>query len=187
MGRWSNNPDIVEETRCLSLKELLGYGYFQKGQKVSGVISWSGGSRISVTSYSQLRMELKYTLTRTDKEINYSVRLVLRPSNLGVGEILFFVCPNTLEACRKLYLPSGQKYFLSRKAFPELIYDSQISNKRLRFFEKMFRYERKIEEIYEEGFRPFYNGKKTRKHLLIEKYSNKGFNSCDARELAMLG
>lgn len=186
MGRWSNYPDIVEETRCLCLKELLGYGYFQYDKKVSGVLTWSSGAAISLISHSQTRLDLSYTITRTNEEVKYSVRLVLRPSNLGVGEILFFVCPNSLKACRKLYLPSSQRYFLSRQAFPNLYYDSQLANKRLRVFDKMFRNERKIEELYKAGFRPYYNGKKTRKHLLIDKYSKKGFSPQEVRELAML-
>lgn len=186
MGRWSNYPDIIEETKCLSIKELKGYGYLQKGRQVSGVISWTSGSSIRVSTYSELRMDLSYKLSRSSEEVKYSVRLILRPSNLGKGEILFFVCPKTLEACRKLYLPSGQKYFLSRKAFPKFYYDSQLANKRLRVFDKMFRYERKVEEVCKKGFRPYYKGQKTRKQKMIEAYQNRGFTSSDVRDLAML-
>jgi len=76
-----------------------------------------------------------YTYNESQK-VNYKVRLITRPSNLGNGLMWFFVCPNTRKVCRKLHLNSG--YFLHRTAFSDVYYEKQLQSKTWRGWEKAF-------------------------------------------------
>lgn len=46
--------------------------------------------------------------------INYKVKLVSVPSNLGIGKIWYFFCPYVKKRCRVLY--SVDQYFSHREA-----------------------------------------------------------------------
>lgn len=107
--------------------------------------------------------------SQTEESINYKLQIVYIPSNLGKGEILYFVCPNTGKHCRKLY--HNSKYFLHREAFNHLYYQKQIESKKSRrlisLLDKKFIKDEVIEEQYKKHFKPHYNDKPTKRYQNI--------------------
>lgn len=91
------------------------------------------------------------------------------PSNLGNGDIWYFLCPVTKKRCRKLYSIGG--YFLHREAFNSCMYESQTHSKYYRSLDKrfggVFKQERLYEELYSKHFKKFYNGKPTKRYIKI--------------------
>lgn len=160
----------IESCKTVSITKLKEWGYLDNGIK-SGVITWSISgevtSRIGIKSnINQHRKFITLDYTQDGEGINYNVHLTSVPSNLGKGEIFYFVCPNTGKQCRKLYHCS--KYFLHREAFSYLYYEKQIESKKTRelhsIFDKAFLKDEVYEEQYKKHFKTHYNGKPTKRY-----------------------
>jgi hypothetical protein len=110
-----------------------------------------------------------------DEPRKYKVDLISIPSNIGKGLIWYFVCPNTLKRCRKLYLIDG--YLLHREAFKSCMYESQTlskSNRDLcRVLNPYFKSESLYEELYQKNFKRTYAGKPTKRYLKIMEHIQK--------------
>ena len=83
----------------IELSYLLKNGYIQKDRIASAQLSWTDDSSIGFEScYTEndSYIRLKYTNTSYhDDEVtkhDYKIQLVTVPSNLGKGEVLYFVC-----------------------------------------------------------------------------------------------
>jgi hypothetical protein len=170
MGRYGNYPTTVEDCLYLSIKKLKEWNYLNYLGTKSGTINWSRNGEhyasigISVTSNNfETFIILDYKSNGEPR--NYKVQIISKPSNLGKGEVLYFVCPTTKKHCRKLYLHSG--YFLHREAFSGLMYSKQLESKRSRSITKVFDACFISDDIYEERYKKYfkthYNGKETKR------------------------
>ena len=140
MGRYGNYPTTVEDCKTISISKLKEWNYLTTGER-SGVINWSRNGqetgRISIeVVFNQYVKYIMLDYQTNGKPIRYKVNIESIKSNLGKGEILYFVCPETNKLCRKLYLNSG--YFLHRTAFKDLIYSKQVESKKNRDLLKLF-------------------------------------------------
>lgn len=170
MGRYANYPTTVENCLYLSIKKLKEWDYLTNNGTKSGTISWSRNG----TPHSKIDIKV----TRNDFETfmildykangepkNYKVEIISKRTNLGKGEILFFVCPTTGKLCRKLLLRNG--YFLHREAFKGLMYAKQLESKKNRDLFKIFDACQLSDEVYEQRFKKYfkthYNGKETKR------------------------
>lgn len=176
MGRWGTNPTTVNDLRSFDINFLSRFDYLKTNSFKGGSIVWtsSNGNRNSIgiaakTNSVDGYLILNYTHDKTN-EINYQIQLITRPSNLGKGLIWFFVCPFTGKVCRKLHLING--YFQHRTAKPDLMYSKQLESKKWREWSKIFGSECTDDlyrELYSKYFKPFYNGKITKRHARILK------------------
>jgi len=155
----------------LSIKKLKEWDYLTYNGTKSGTISWSRNGvphsniGISVTKNNfETYIVLDYKTNGEPR--NYKVKIISKSSNLGKGEILYFVCPNTKKQCRKLYLHSG--YFLHREAFNGLMYQKQLESKNNRDLGKIFDACYLSDDVYEERYKKYfkthYNGKETKRY-----------------------
>lgn len=131
MGRYSTGAISTNECRKIKMSYLLENGLLKKGARVSGVISWTDESRISIICQNnhegnEKYIRLLYTNTDRDgnkKEYDYRVNITSIPSNLGKGEVLYFICPITYKRCRVLYGGAyGSPIYKSREAYSHRIY-----------------------------------------------------------------
>ena len=141
-----------------------------------GVLSWSRNGkstgRISIHVNTQneipyIELDYKYN----DKPRNYKISLVSIPSNLGKGEIWYFLCSQTNKQCRKLYSVGG--YFLHREAFKYCMYECQTKSKHYRRFAKTIGVYYEVDKIFKQinskHFKTQYAGKPTKKYLKLWK------------------
>jgi hypothetical protein len=163
----------VENCNTVSITKLKEWGYLNNGVK-SGVIKWSisgeVNSRIGIKSTILEHVKyITFAYTQNGESINYNVRLISIPSNLGKGEILYFVCPTTGKRCRKLYRNS--KYFLHREAFRYLYYEKQNESKKNRrlisILDKVYLKDEVYEQQFKKHFKTHYNGKITKRYQKI--------------------
>ncbi|WP_165425780.1 hypothetical protein [Flavobacterium sp. XN-5] len=170
MGRYANYPTTVEDCLTLSIKKLKEWNYLNFLGTKSGTITWSRNGEkhssisISVTNNSfEMYATLDYKCN--GEPTKYKVEIIGKPSNLGKGEVFYFVCPITKKHCRKLYLHSG--YFYHREAFKSLMYSKQIESKKNRDLFKIFEASQLSDEIYEERYKKYfkthYKGKETKR------------------------
>lgn len=149
-------------------------GYLQPDQQKSGTITWSTNevkkASISIRSntyHVQPYVELDYKCE--GEPVKYQVKMVCIPSNLGVGVVWYFLCPETNKRCRKLYSISG--YFLHREAFKDCMYECQTKSKSHRKMDKRFaayfKSDELHEELYSKHFKKTYAGKPTKRYLRI--------------------
>ena len=124
MGRYANYNTTVDDSLYLSIKSLKEWNYFNFGTR-SGTIDWSRNGvktasiSIQITNtFNERYINLDYK--SNGEPIRYRIDIISKTSNLGKGEILYFVCPSTGKYCRKLILSGG--YFLHRCAFNGLLY-----------------------------------------------------------------
>jgi hypothetical protein len=123
-GRWREKTP-VEDCLSLSVEKLQRNGLFRAGVNAAGSIGWMNtttGKEFSAIGYEVSTLDtfawlsVHYTLTRTGESVDYRVRLTASPLPWG-GIRWSFLCPNTNcgRACRKLYLPSGARFFACRR------------------------------------------------------------------------
>ena len=178
MGRYGNYPKTVEDCKTISISKLKEWNYLTYGKK-SGIISWITNNVV----HSSISIEVTFTdeqrfiildYKTNDNEIRYKVQIESLPSNLGKGEVYYFVCPSTGKLCRKLFFESS--YFLHRTAFRYLMYQNQLESKKNRELFKIFNASFVPDKVYEERYKPYfkthYNGKPTKRFLRLEKRIN---------------
>jgi hypothetical protein len=177
MAKVPTFPPLFDNALQMDIQTLKKFDYLKAGQIKRGVFTWSrkgtttGEISIQVnTEFDHYELTLKYSFKNEPRE--YSVQIVKKPSNLGKGEVPFFICPKTGLLCRKLYLMDG--YFYHRKAFNGAMYLKQTDSAKVRFFVQRFGLLFERFEIYQQlnqkHFKKEYRGKPTKKYLkLCEK------------------
>lgn len=177
MGRNSTGALTTTEISRIELSYLLKKGYIQKGKHITAPLSWTNGSWISIESkYTEEEhyLRLKYILTdsRDGKatELDYKITLYAKPSNLGKGEVLYFVCPRSGNLCRILYRAYGSLKWKCRQAYScRIYYPIQTSSKMSKYNDRYWEAERALEKMYQERATSTYRGKPTRRALRIER------------------
>lgn len=170
----STFPTLYNQVHQLSISNLKEWEYLKHIKTAMGTIKWSSNGNetasISITvctSKENPFAQLDYSYNKT--HLNYKVKLVSIPSNLGKGRIWYFLCPKTNLRYRILYLING--YFYHRNAFKNGIYESQVFSKNLRLMDKTlgvyFGVEKLYTELYKKNFKRYYAGKPTKRYLKI--------------------
>jgi len=144
-----------------------------------GVITWSRhgevvssiGALVNTLNPDNMYLELEYT--SNDEAVKYQIPLVVKTSNLGKGEVWFFIFPITKKLCRKLH--GVGKHYLHRSAFRGWMYESQTYSKRFRKNVPYLNAKYSEEHPYKKHFKKFYKGKPTKRYLKcieIERMAN---------------
>ncbi|MEP6466164.1 MAG: hypothetical protein ABJB05_07645 [Parafilimonas sp.] len=180
MAKPATYPTLFDECKTVSISFLKINGYLKPDQWKIGTITWSRGEgehkritgSISVEVNTDTKspfIELQYK--KNDKPVKYRVQLVSIPSNIGKGVVWYFLCPNTGNRCRKLYL--ADTYFLHRLAVRGCMYEKQTyshKNKMLyRSWDKLFCIDKVYEQIYGKHFKKQYAGKPTKRYIKLWK------------------
>jgi hypothetical protein len=179
MPRLSNYPITYEDCKSIEIKILKKNNYLQSNQLNECIIRWyineetTGKMKLIVNTLSaNPYIELIYTLN--EEGIQYKVQLIKEKSNLGIGEIWYFICPFTNKRCRKLYLLN--KYFSHRNRFKGVFYEKQLLSKSNRkilgLFNKVNHINDAIEETNSKHFRRYYNKAKTKRLIKLRKIIN---------------
>jgi hypothetical protein len=174
MARHKTFPTLFDELIFISITKIKEWGYLNHNQCKTGTLTWSRNSNktacidIKVNTYEDCYIELEYKFR--DEPVNYKVSLVKIPSNLGKGDIWYFVCPNTGKYCRKLFLIG--KYFLHRKSAKGFYYEKQTYSKRNRNLYRKYKYLTANDKISKPYFKAFYNGKPTKRYLKLMNLVN---------------
>ena len=175
MPRYSNFPTLIDELRNFSISDLKKLGYFKKDAFISGTMNWLNRydevtSSISLAvNNSDFNTYLELDYKCNGEKFNYKVEIVFLPSNLGKGNVKYFVCPFTYKRCSKLHLINGK--FMHRSALINPLYSKQVESKRWRQWDKLcgahFELENAYEKLYRKGFTRYYNGKPTKRYQKV--------------------
>ena len=176
MGRYSSFPTLFDSVLQVSITKLKERGYLEPGVYKGGTLTWSrnGNKTASIgitvdmaSAPPYIELDYKYG----DEPRKYRVRLVSVPSNLGDGEVWYFMCPHTGKRCRILYSVGG--WFLHREAHKGVYYDSQVQSKETRNYMRvvgpLFKVDRLYEEMYKPYFKRYYAGVPTKRYARIQK------------------
>lgn len=176
MGRSASFRDNFNDLLKFSLADLKRHGYMVGWHSASLTWSRNGNKRGTINIGVNLNcikpgnyIQLDYTVD--GQPMSYRIELLQLPSNLGKGQVWYFICPLTGERCRTLYQVG--KYFASRKAQPETLYECQMYSKYYRWLDKTFGPELKLDNLYDEVYKRFakkhYRGKPTPKMKKVLK------------------
>ena len=159
MGRYKTGAETTAGTRRIELSYLLKKRLLRKWEIGPFTLSWNDNrgnptGSISIIphyrdgeAYIVLQYSVTVRATGEKKEYNYRIYLVEKPSNLGRGSVLYFVCPQTGNPCRILYQAYGSDIFKSRGAYSyRLYYPLQVSSKLEIYTEKYFSLEKLLDE-----------------------------------------
>ena len=181
MGRHSTGAITTGEIHRIELSYLLKKRMIRKNCNLSGTISWTDGSSIgfeSGFSNGEGYLRLVYTLTsRSDGEVthhDYKIGLTSIPSNLGKGEVIYFICPYTGKRAKILYRCYGSKTWKSRMAYKNKIYyESQTCSKLWYHDIRFWSIEKELERVYKLSRKKTYKGKETRLRKRIQTLETK--------------
>ncbi len=174
MGRYSTGAIETDSACRIEMSYLLKNGFLQKGKTISWRMSWTGGSNISITGSNTPAgkyIRLQYTLTEregTAHEYDYKIMITSVPSNLGKGEVLYFICPVSGKRCRILYKAYGYHKWKSREAYQNRLYypgqrSSKLERHPVRYFiiQNSKRYKELLSKMYGKHSKLTYKGKPT--------------------------
>jgi hypothetical protein len=180
MGRRSTGSMTTNVACRIELSYLLKKGYIVKGRRLNRILGWTNGSNISIeTNYTDEKyIWLRYTNTNisTNEKTDYDYKIYLHeaPSNLGKGNVLYFICPSDGHYCRILYKCYGSPIWKSRLAYRNRIYYlSQVGSKLDRFNDRFWQIDGKLKTLQEKAVKSQYKGKKTRLIQRIEWLENR--------------
>jgi hypothetical protein len=177
MGRNSTGSITTGEALRIELSYLIKKGLVKKGCQIAATMEWTNGSRISIESdfrKDEYWLRLIYTLTdNTNEKYNYDYKIYFcrQPSNLGTGDILYFICPESGERARILYKCYGSHKWKHRKAYRNRIYyKSQISSKLDYWNDRYWQLEDRIKKLESEHRnQTYYKGESTKFALKLFK------------------
>jgi len=188
-------PTLFDNVLQISITKLKEWGYLNPEQIINSTITWSSNGEkiasisIQVNTYGSFPcITLDYK--SNGEPINYKINLVSIPSNLGKGEIWYFLCSHTNKRCRKLYLIGN--HFLHRTALLNGMYDCQTKSKKWRFIESVygsyFDLDKLYQKLYSKHFKKFYAGKPTKRYLrLIQQIQRaEGISPCEIEKLYLM-
>lgn len=192
MARGYRTAYTTSECKRVELSYLLKAGLIVKGATVTGgVLNWTdqAGHKVGSigidTKYTvkEKYIRLHYTITTSQgerRDLDYKIELYPLPSNLGLGEVLYFVSPMGGGLCRILYLAYGSEKFMSREAYRglwgrriRLYYPLQISSRISRYNDRYFNLEKQLKELNKMRATDTYKGVKTRRADRIERLQDK--------------
>jgi hypothetical protein len=184
MGRDSTGAWTTDECLRIELSYLLKTKYLVRGRITTGSLAWryngnpSGTINILsswLTGEGQ-RPYIRLTYTTTDRATGVkedrddTVYLEARPSNLGKGEVLYFICPSSGQRCRILYKAYGSRIWKSRTAYQNRIYyPTQKSSKRNISNDRYWQLESQIDKLTGKRRPGTYRGKLTKRALRLKR------------------
>lgn len=170
MGRYTTGYISTGQAMRIELNYLFKKGYIKKNCHISGSLSWNNGNSINIeTIYTneEKYILLKYTNTSWEgekKHIETKIQLFAIPSNLGKGEVLYFICPQSGRLCRILYKCYGSLIFKCRRAYSiRIYYSTQMQSKHFYYNEKYFQVEKMLNKLESERRSYYYKGKPTKR------------------------
>jgi hypothetical protein len=169
-------PPLFDEVYQFSVSQISRAGYLNPGRLAQGVLNFKSNGRVAgrISFLADTRDERPYI--ELDYQSNgeprrYKVYLVNVPSNLGRGNVWYFLCPKTWKRCRKLYCVGG--YFLHREAFRGCMYDCQTRARKHRDWDKLIGPYFELEELYlrlgKKNLKRTYAGKPTKTFLQLKR------------------
>ncbi|HQN92825.1 MAG TPA: hypothetical protein PLQ09_01785 [Prolixibacteraceae bacterium] len=176
MAKLPTNPVLFDEVMKLTINDLKRLGYLTGRQQ--GNILWTrnGEERGSISIYVHIYNEQPHIILNykfRDQPREYKIYFTTVKSNLGKGEILYFICPETGFRCRTLYLLNG--YFLHRKACTHGMYSGQTQSKAwgyAKYVDLLLKIDDLNELINKKHFKRKYYGKPTRRYLYLTRKIN---------------
>jgi hypothetical protein len=172
---------IKEELLKLDLSMLLMHGVIRKNKRTSGLIALTGISDINYMSvYNQEEKYIKLIYDNSKDHLigNYHydqmIELTTVQSNLGKGEVIYFICPVTKQKARILFWNPDDNLWESRFAFEYgFYYKSQLCNK-LSYHEDMYwSFEEQLLRLNHLSQKEHYKGKPTRLKQRINNLESK--------------
>lgn len=159
----------------LDINGLFREGYIKKDKLTWGTITWTSRFRSDSTIrfeciYSDFSKNFRviYDFGSNHKEVkhyDYYIGITVIKSNLGKGEVPYFICPVTNTKCRILYLSYETLMFCSRKAFgKKFFYECQIQSKRWYANERYHKITDELEKLSKRRIHSVYAGIETKRY-----------------------
>lgn len=182
MGRNRTGAWTTGECLKIELSLLLKAGYLVRGKQTYRSLNWTCNDEPSgtigiVSSWptdgARPSIRLTYTITHNrtgeQEKRDDTVYLEARPSNLGKGEVLHFICPSSGQRCRILYKGYGCPIWKSRQAYQNRIYyPTQKCSKLDYFHTRYWELDRQIKALQTPKRRSkTYRGKPTRRAIQL--------------------
>lgn len=185
MGRKSTGAYTTRECKRIELSYLLKQRLFPVAGEHYFILSWDNTDRILVkacNSVTEKYLELTYTITNwhdnRKTDYHYRIEITPVPSNLGKGEVYYFLCPTTKQMCRVLYMAYGSGIWQSRQAYSQRIYyPMQQCSKLDRYNTKYWALDRRLFEGRRKRVNATYKGQRSKTSIQRERLLNQ---YCDA-------
>lgn len=183
MGRNSTGAFTTMECRKLNINWLFKNGYINQGTIRQGQLSWTDESTAVFEScYTETEKWFRISYTITDRhgtktDLDYKIQITTIPSNLGKGEIKYFVCPESGKRARILFMAYGNHKYAHRDWYLErhnlrLYYRTQQVSKtdynNTRYFNLKKRIDELETELNKKHRKRTYNGKPTKEHEKLQ-------------------
>lgn len=177
MGKPSIGVWSAKECRKLNINWLIKNGYIRRGAITQGQMSWTDESTAGFEckcTGAEKWFRIYYTITNrqgTKTKLDYKIQITTVPSNLGKGEVLYFVCPESGKRARVLYSAYRHPKYLHRDWYLErynvrIYYTTQQCSKRDYYNDRYHDLRKQVEKLENELFvkhrKALYRGKPTK-------------------------
>ena len=163
---------ILNDALRLTIADIKKLGYLQPNRIRSGIVRWGEGLatiRIA-TDTRTVDPHIEFDYTKQGRELSYRLKLVPKPSNLGIGTVWYFRCAVSGKLCRVLYSIGDR--FVHRAAYSGVMYDCQVKSRKWRelqhFYGPMLKAEREEGYFFKPYHKTHYRGRPTRRYRRIQ-------------------
>ncbi len=162
MGNYNTiGAEITSRCSRLDLRVMLRYGQIKNGCRIVGSIEWTFGGSVSYISDctgTTKYLRLMYTCKNRNGEtiqMDYCITIDTVPSNLGKGELLYFVCPKSNKRALVLYDAYGSQIYAHRDWYKDaygmsILYNSQQTSKQWYANTRYFYVKREVDSLKEQ-------------------------------------
>lgn len=170
MGRYTTGALTTSEVLKLDINELKRSGRLIAGAEVTGYITWTNNASVSFRTHYGKEIYIELFYMHKGEPVRERVEIGRVDSNLGRGEVLYFICPIRRRKARILYLAYGSRIFKSREAYRNRIYyPGQISSKPGRALTRYWELGKKIDRLDSLRDQSLYKGSPTKRYERLEQ------------------
>lgn len=185
MGKTGRPYTATVNSACkIFVSQFTSTPEYKEHGKHSQRIAWDRGGEIVATIEGE-------TITITDpsdQQPPYIIRIQGKRSNLGKGLVYCFICPITGKRSKILYRTHNKQKFASREAYGgTLLYPTQTESKRWVDNSRYFEIKRRLEQLEAQPLRTVYNGKVTKRALLLIRLRADLIKAGEARNAQFVG
>lgn len=183
MGRRSTGAWTINDGRQIQISQLIKADVVRWGHSTTANWGWKVDGVVksdiwinAIYNDSEQYVRFIYNITRNGEQIkmDYKIGLLERPSNLGIGKVLFFICPVSQKPCRKLYIAYDSTFFKCREAYRNRIYyPMQLAGKLGMNNDRYWKLEQQIKELEKGRTTYSYAGKITRRAARLQMLNEK--------------
>lgn len=177
--RYKFEAETIRKATRLDIRLLVKNKLIVEGKKLGTTLEWNRGAKVNfISNMIADKKYIRLLYSVGGKDYDYKIYLDEVPSNLGIGTILYFLCPESGKRSRVLISAYGEPKFINREYYHikyglRVYYRCQSASHNDRDNARYWQLDGQIKAMEKEFKKPYrkthYAGKPTKEYAYLQK------------------